>query len=219
MFGRAGRNAIIDLLFILLLSFVALFFLAFTMAAAKQKEEATEANDNNILITMRWQKDNDIDLWLRLPDKRKVWYQNRDEPPAHLDVDVVCWRKFKNDLGIEVAIEDSEEIITIRSVLAGEYAVNVHYYSAQGLSVETQVKIMVQDVKNKRILYYGEKTLERVWEETPFVKFTVADKGKGKYWVEKVYTDRPEFFVNAQPPDRSTDDMGQEDDYNPEESD
>jgi len=196
MFGRVGKNVIIDLLFNLLLSFVILFILAFWMVSKKDEEEKTK-NGNNILITMRWKSDNDMDLWLRLPDGRQVGYNKRDEPPAHLDVDVVSWRKYYQQDGMEYIIEDNEEIVTIRSVLEGEYAVNVHYYSCQSVKegTPTEVEIMVQDVKNKSIVYVGKHSITDVRSETHFVKFSVVAGKKGSYYVKKVYTDRPTYFV------------------------
>ena len=162
------NKAVIDLLFILLLSFVALFFLAFVQVNEPTKKDANANNDNHILITMRWETNNDMDLHLRLPDDRRIFYANRDQPPAHLDVDVVAWRRYKregyspdmshgDDYGYEseygynydeynhgeyaheqeaqeeeYIIKLNEEIITVRNILAGEYVVNVHYFSDRG---------------------------------------------------------------------------------------
>lgn len=202
MFNRVSNNVVIDLLFNLLLSFVALFFLAFVMVNdPKEKEEAAK-NDNNILITMRWKMDNDIDLWLKLPDGRMVWYSNRDEPPAHLDVDVVQWRRYHQPDGSEYVIEDSEEIITIRSILEGEYAVNAHYYSAQKVDPEkpVEVEIIVQDVKTGHIVYAGKKEISMKEREVNFVRFTVEQykdySGRPKFLIKDIYTDRPTFFIN-----------------------
>ena len=52
MFNKISKNVIIDLLFNLLLSFAALFFLAFMMVSEPEEEKEKESkNDNNILIT------------------------------------------------------------------------------------------------------------------------------------------------------------------------
>lgn len=221
------NKTVVDLLFILLMTFVALFFLAFVQVNEPVEEKANANNDNNILITMRWKTNNDMDLHLRLPDDRRIFYANRDQPPAHLDVDVVAWRRYQRegyspdmshdhyygdhnydegdygeyeqeheDQEGEYIIKLNEEIITIRDVLAGEYVVNVHYFSDRGYGDQPiEVEIVVQDVKNKNMIYADKKIINIPRSETYFVKFTVVDEGKGKYKVKEVYSDRPTYFI------------------------
>lgn len=201
MWNPASSTVMKDMLFNLLVAFIALFYLTFIMISTKKQEEEEAKNDNNILITMRWKTDNDIDLWLRLPDGRKIWYSNRDEPPAHLDVDVVSWRRYKRSDGTEGIIDINEEIITIRGILGGEYAVNAHYFSARSVDpmLPIEVEILVQDIKNKKILYADVKKMDMSQKEVHFVKFTVSPfRRQGdieRYLIEKIYTDRPTYFV------------------------
>lgn len=223
MFGKV----VTDLLFTLLMCFVCLFFLAFVMVNEPQEEDANAKNDNNILITMRWETNNDMDLHLKLPDGRRIFYANRDEPPGHLDVDVVAWRRYQRDgynndmshenyygaegphdygeyegehivKGEEYVIKLNEEIITIRDVLPGEYIVNVHYFSERGYGTKPiVVEVVVQDVKNKRMIYADKKTIRMPRSETYFVKFTVVaqKRNKYKYKIKEIYTDRPTYFI------------------------
>ena len=202
MFNKAARNVIIDLLFNLLLSFVVLFFLAFLMITKKDEEEkANTQNDNHILVMMRWSTNNDIDLCVRLPDGRRVGYNNRDEPPVHLDVDVVRWRQYQDGYGNEHTITTNEEITTIRDVLAGEYVVNIHYYSKAGLEdPTTEVEILIQDVQHRKVLFAGTKTVTVPNIETHVVRFTVNDegedsKGKKRFSVSRIFDDRPSYFL------------------------
>ena len=44
-------------------------------------------------------------------------------------------------------------------------------------------------------LWSGNKRISSPRSETHFVKFTVIDEGDNKYRVEKVYDDRPTYFV------------------------
>lgn len=225
-------KTVVDLLFILLLIFVCLFFLAFVQINKPVEEQSNANNDNNILITMRWKTNNDMDLHLKLPDDRRVFYANRDQPPAHLDVDVVAWRRYQregyspdmshdeyydgheggynydynqHDYGEyeaehqpqeeEYIIKLNEEIITIRDVLEGEYVVNVHYFNDRGYGDQPiEVEIVVQDVKNKKMLYAGKKVINAPRSETYFVRFTVVETKTG-YKVEEVYSDRPTYFI------------------------
>ena len=219
-------KSFLDLLFNLVFAFMVLFFVSFVMINDPKEEDAQAKNDNHILITMNWETNNDMDLWLRLPDGRKCGYSARDIPPAHLDVDVVAWRRYtrqgyqpdmsheqyyddeeyRGDYGEyqgehevqpeEYVITENEEIITVRNILAGEYAVNVHYFSDRGYGRQPiKVKIMVQDIRNKSMIWAGEKEIDIPRDEVHFVKFTVVDTGNGHYKIEKVYTDRPTYFV------------------------
>jgi uncharacterized protein YfaP (DUF2135 family) len=221
------NKVVVDILFILLMSFVALFFLAFVQINKPVEEEANAKNDNNILITMRWTTNNDMDLHLKLPDGRRIFYANRDEPPAHLDVDVVAWRRYQRDgyspdmshdsyydeSGYggydygeyeqehqtndgEYVIKINEEIVTIRDVLEGEYIVNVHYFSARGYGDQPiEVEVVVQDVKNKKMIYADKKIIRRARSETHFVRFTITGGKKNRYTITKVYSDRPTYFI------------------------
>jgi len=199
MWNKISQTVSMDMLFNLLLAFIALFYITFIMISIAKQENKDAKSDNNILITMRWKTDNDMDLWLKLPDERKVWYSNRDEPPAHLDVDVVAWRRYKLPDGKDYEIKNNEEIITIRDILSGEYAVNVHYFSARNVdpAEPIEVEVLVQDVKNKTIIYFGTKTITMKQPETHFVRFTIELMPGNTYQVKNVYTDRPTYFVGG----------------------
>jgi hypothetical protein len=197
MFNRDTQTVTTDMLFNLLLTFIAIFFFTFLMVSVQtKKQEESVQNDNNILITMRWQDDCDVDLWIQLPDGRRVWYSNRDEPPAHLDVDVVSWRKYNQETGEQHIIKDNEEVITIRGVLRGEYIVNAHLY--RGGIEPIDVIILVQDVKNRTVIYTGTKKVSLGEREVNFVRFTVDSlehQKKGEFHIKDVYIDRPVYIV------------------------
>jgi len=210
------------MLFNLLLTFIAIFFFTFLMVSVQtKKQEESVQNDNNILITMRWQEDCDVDLWIQLPDGRRIWYSNRDEPPAHLDVDVTTWRKYNQQTG-EYTIKDNEEVVTIRGVLEGEYTVNAHLYNTRNCRGPVETTIMVQDVRNRTVIYAGTKKVSVMEREVNFVKFTVdsaplstakrqfrssapetqingpqgeGSSHRGEYHIKDVYTDRPSYIV------------------------
>lgn len=200
--------------------FVCLFFLAFVQINDPKEKKENANNNNNILITMNWETNNDMDLWLKLPNGKHVGYSSRDHAPAHLDVDVVAWRRYRRDnyspsMKVEsdygefgeftqeheqqegeYIIKNNEEIISIRDVMPGEYVVNVHYYSARGYQkTPINVGVLVQDVKNERIIYYDEKKITSSDIETHFVKFTIVEYGNEHYLIEKIYDDRPTYFL------------------------
>ena len=163
------------------------------MQMNQPNNDASIENDNNILISMSWKDNCDIDLWLLLPNGKKVFYNNRDEPPAHLDVDVVSWRKYDTESGSHV-IKDNQEIISIRSIMPGEYAVNGHLFSSV-YEGQVKVDVLIQDVKNHQVIYHGSMTLNSINRQQHFAKFTVTETDKNTYKVDNIYTDRPIFFV------------------------
>lgn len=189
MFNRVT----IDLLFNLLLIFVCLFFISFLQIREKKKNENLKYK-SNIVITMSWKTNNDMDLWLLLPDGRKVGYPSREQPPAHLDVDIVRWKKFEYN-GQKFSTKNNEEVISIRDILPGEYTINVHYYNNNNYGSDPiKVQILVQDIQNSKIIYAGSKIISQPRSETHFVKFTVL-KEKGGYSISNIYTDRPTYFI------------------------
>lgn len=212
----------IDLLFNLLLIFVCLFFLAFIQINDSENDDANIDNKNSIMITMRWEANNDMDLWLMLPNGKHVGYSKRDVPPAHLDVDVVAWRRFRTQednynqiyspsgnfgehdkeheiVPGEYVIRKNEEIISIRNAIAGEYVVNVHYFSDRGYkNTPIRVEVLAYDVRNRRVIYAGAKYISRQREETHYVKFTVMSTEGREYKITNVYTDRPTYFVGKE---------------------
>jgi len=177
-------------LFNLLLSFVALFFLSFLLVNKPQKKEKENVRSNDlVLITMTWEANCDMDLWVRLPDNRYVGYSRREEPPVHLDTDVVKWRKFN-----DIVMKQNQEISSIRGVLPGQYTVNVHYFSPRQHKGPVKVSIMIQNVQSRKIIYMGEKKILKPYSETHFVKFTVEET-KSSFKITDIVNDRPEFFI------------------------
>lgn len=193
--NSSSTKVVTDILFDLLFSVLVLFFLFFLMVKIQREGETNDAkSDSNFLVCMRWEKNNDIDLWLKLPNGQRVGYPSRDKPPAHLDVDVVALRKYVDSTG-EHVISPSEEIVSIRGILPGEYVVNAHYFSPGWDPGPTEVEIFIQDVKNRQVLFVGKRTIQNAGDEVHFVKFRVDRTTNGGYMVGGVHTDRPEYFL------------------------
>ncbi len=195
LFNKATSLIFIDLLLNLVLTYLILFALAFILINDTSSKNQTK-NSNNILISMAWDLDCDIDLWLLMPDGSKIYYNRRDNPPAHLDVDVKRWRRYKYpDTGEIYTIKNNEEIISIRGIMDGKYVVNAHAYDLHNVKDSINVDILIQDVGNSKIIYAGSKTLRREVVEQSFVTFTVNDLKNDNYDISEVYTNRPEYFV------------------------
>lgn len=188
-----------DLLFNLLLTFVALFFLSFILVNDPTEDEATTDNRNRILISMNWNTDTDVDLWVKLPDGRKVYYGNRQEDPLFLDLDIVSFGTYRNPDGTWHTIDNNEEIVTVRGVLAGEYVVNGHYFSNRAQAEPFEVEVVIRDIDHRRIIWAGKQTFSDQGSEKHFVKFTVVEtvvvNDEQRFRIEDVTTSRTEYVV------------------------
>ena len=129
---KANAIAAIDLLLNLLMLFIVIAAIAIAKMARPDSGKAVEMKAE-LIIEMTWPDGNfdDLDLWLRLPDRRKVGFNNKDVGVATLDRDD---RGGYGDTyfgpgGQIQVIRVNKELMTIRANLPGKYVVNVHYYN------------------------------------------------------------------------------------------
>lgn len=214
MFSTYANRSMNDLLFNLILVFIILFSLSFILIneSKKAQDRANVQSESNILITMDWDANVDMDLWLLMPDQKKVGYPCREVPPAHLDIDVTCWRSYRNPDGEDVLLKHNQEIIAIKGIEPGTYVVNTFEFSSI-IKEPLDVTVSVFDVKNKKVIYTGTKTIKFGREEATFVKFDVEAHSESRhmyYSVTNVDTETQTKFVLQQPQD-----MGNNQQYDP----
>ena len=194
----------IDLLFNLLITFVALFFLSFILIAEPTEDEEKVDSDALFIVTMTWDEDNDIDLWMLMPTQDKVFYGRREVGPAYLDLDVVRTGSYTGTDGVRFMVRPNQEIITIRGfALAGKHTINAHFFG--GIQVPTTVSIVVTDVRLRKIVWAGERTFGAVGTERHFVQLNVVKKvvdggKKTIYQAEVVDRASPVYFIKPIPP-------------------
>lgn len=172
MFNKATSGVVTDLLFNLLLTFVCLFFLAFILVADPKEEEAGLEQDSLFLITMTWEDDVDLDIWVGLPHGKKVYYANRESGPVYLDVDVVTWKRFTDSSGMTVFVKPNQEIVSIRGgALEGKHIINAHYFG--GSLSGTVATIVIHDVKRRNVVWTGTKEFTFSGQEQHFVTLDI----------------------------------------------
>jgi allantoicase len=78
-----------------------------------------------------------------------------------------------------------QEVVTIRSIVPGEYVVNAHYYETKeidrndpktGQPVEAILSVIKVNPKAE-VVYYGQATLESRGKEVTMTRFTVTPNG------------------------------------------
>lgn len=124
------------------------------------------------VVVMSWPySDNDIDLWLKQPDDRIVYWRNPRSPIAHLEQD---------DTGIygdDRRAADNVERMVIRTIEPGEYIVNVHGYAAWAVPVPVTVTLWRLEGADARV-YHVQLVVRSNGAELTAFRFTLDANGK-----------------------------------------
>lgn len=192
---RSGNYnlALLDMLFAMCLAYAILFMISLLMV--KPAAPPTESNvklSAQLLITMTWPDDSmdDIDLWVQLPDGRKVWYQSPSGGSAALERDDLgalsdIVPKSAEDQTMEW-IKLNKEIITIRANTPGRYVVAGHVFKvhtfAKGFSATHPLpyEIKFEAVKlnpTAKIIATGGGTVYKTNDRVTAFAFTIDGAG------------------------------------------
>jgi hypothetical protein len=128
---KANAVAAIDLLLNLLMLFVVVAAIA--IAQMNQPSQAQSVDlKAELVIELTWADRNfdDLDLWVMLPDGRKVGFTDKDAGVATLDRDDrgAFGDTYAREPGEMEVIPVNKEATAIRAILPGRYVVNVHYF-------------------------------------------------------------------------------------------
>lgn len=122
----------IDLLFNQLLAFAMLLLIAMLLIRPPTTDGAVKLRAE-ILLAMDWPEQalDDIDLWLMLPDGRKVHFRNKEVDFATLERDDLgALNDFYTDgNGVRQLTPVNREVITLRAIVPGRYIVAAHVYA------------------------------------------------------------------------------------------
>jgi hypothetical protein len=195
MLNKRTSSAMIDLLFNLLLTFVVLFFLSFLMVNDPQEDEVSDIiSSSTYIITMNWDQDCDIDIWVEPPSGNKVYYGRRESGPVHLDLDVVRHRAFTASDGEIIMLTDNQEIVNIRGILEGEYVINAHYFGNGG-EIDVPVQFIIQDVKGRSVVWAGSVIMHNVGHEVHVVRMVVLKSSQPGYPITQIIEGKPKMIV------------------------
>lgn len=122
-----------DVVMIAALGFIILFIAAFLQIRPPTKTDATIKPRAEILLAMNWPDGalDDIDMWVMLPDGRKVNFRNRDVDYITLERDDLgAISDFYTDgAGERKLTLINREVMTIRAIVPGRYVVSAHVYT------------------------------------------------------------------------------------------
>ena len=139
---------------------------------SKQEEEVPPGS---VVVQAEWQEgiDVDIDLWVQAPNDMPVGYSNKGSKYFNL---------LRDDLGTTGDVTPlNMEYSYSRGQPAGEYAVNLHYFTKRGKVPSTiVVKVRISVVQNRKMVVIFERTvtLTIVGQEITVQRFTLDDQGK-----------------------------------------
>lgn len=169
----------IDLLFNTLLGFSFLFLVSLLFINPKA-DQAKVDKQAEYIITATWPKNlaDDVDLWMRSPVGHTVSYLAKEAGWLNLE------RDDRGELNDALEIDGkkevhpiNQEIITIRKRQAGEYIVNLYYYTAKSRK-PVPVDIRIDRINPKyEIVYRKTIELKNQDEEVTAVRFTIKEDG------------------------------------------
>jgi hypothetical protein len=157
-----------------------LFFIALLAMNLEAKDGKIDPKAE-FIITMSWPDSHpdDVDLYVEDPGGNIVWYHEREAGFMVLDRDD---RGGANNAitvnGHKFASPIRQETVSIRSIVAGEYTVNVnHFLATTGRPVPVTVKVEKLN-PTVEVVYYDTTTLDHAGQESTAVRFNVAESGK-----------------------------------------
>ncbi|MEJ8847866.1 hypothetical protein [Variovorax rhizosphaerae] len=169
-----------DMLFNMLIAFVFCFIVALLAMNPKALKAGDVRSKAEYLITVDWpdRNPNDIDTWVQDPAGNLVWFRQREAGLMYLD------RDDRGDANASTLVDGHrimspfrEEVVTIRGIVPGEFAVNVQYYqSRDGRPVEVTVAVTKVNPRAE-IVFNGKVTLARPGDEATAARFTILPDG------------------------------------------
>ncbi len=174
-----GPDAFTDVLFNSLLGFAFMFVIAFSLMS-DPGQTGNVAAKAEVLITVRWPDGHpdDIDAVVEDPAGNLVWYHNQDTGLMHLDRD--DRGTFADRIlidGREVSNPINQETVSLRSLVPGEYVVNLLHYKAN-YSAPVPVSVTVEKLNPEvSVIYYGSHELTGTGSELTAVRFVLDAEG------------------------------------------
>jgi hypothetical protein len=175
--------AFTDLLFNVLIGFAFLFIIAFILINPVEDTKKIDSKAE-FMVIMQWDDESvyDIDLWMQDPLKNVAGFPNKEAGWLHLDRDDLGQA---NDVvtmfdGQTKLMKQNREIMTVRGIVAGEYIVNAHFYSAKASPYKItpmDVHITVLKINPYREVHTGLVTLTGPGDEETIVRFKVNKDG------------------------------------------
>lgn len=171
-----------DLLFNMLLAFVAMFVLAFSLASQQNDPKDTNAKiSGQYMIELTWndESDDDVDLWVEGPGGL-VFYRQRETGNMYLDRDDLgrANEVVQTAMG-PVEIKNNKEIVIIRNLVPGEYIVNLFAYTIRS-QPPISANVVLTRLSPWNVITGKSVVLNGNGDEKTVFRFTVGADGSVK---------------------------------------
>lgn len=173
-------RAFLDLLFNCLLGFVLLFMVSFMMIEI-EKRKANITTKAEFVATLTWDLgcSDDVDIWLRDPMGKILFFQEKEKGVMHLDRDDLGSTKDKVFLpdGAEVYYPYNQEIVTIRGAISGMWILNIHMYKKKELGA-ANVEVKLEKLNPRvSLIFCKSYVMEEEKEEITVARFEMDSTG------------------------------------------
>ncbi len=156
---------------------LALIILAFHINPPKNEDAENERARGNVRVEVIWDQNTnvDIDTWVQAPGDTPVGYSNLNGRVFNL---------VRDDLGSYADLtEMNYEVAFSRGIPAGEWTINLHWFSNSQGAVEVPVKVLItmkkddSDASKTAPLTIMSKhvILKRVGQELTVIRFTTDE--------------------------------------------
>lgn len=156
--------ALNDFLFIMLLGFFSLLFLAFLLINPIAKEGKIDPK-TEMMILVEWPDKSivDIDVWIKGPEGTVVSYQRKDGKYIILERDDLGANSDEMLVDGKIQkIERNIETVSINKLIPGEYIINIHNYSYEYSSM------LHMDIITKNTEEYPTPVTVKIFKIDPF---------------------------------------------------
>ena len=178
--NKQFQTALIDTLWVLLVSIFGMLVIAITMMhkPAPDNPNTDPVNSGTITVIATWdnKRDDDVDLWVQSPDGQAVGF-----PQKHGAV----FDLLRDDIGTSVELHGiNMENMYSRGAPPGEYAVSLHWYRCNsGCELPETVHVIVDlkpdpTVSSTTHIFEGDITLPRQGVEKMVIRFTLDSNMK-----------------------------------------
>ena len=178
-----GMTAFLDMLWILLAGFGAMFIIAYLMIQPPAKN-ADVIKRAEYIIVLEWEQSSpdDVDLWVMNPKGDVVSFRSKSAGFMNLEKDDLGWSNdtITDEYGVKTIIKINREVVTLRGVVAGEYQVMLHVFSRKYLggikgfvTTPTEFTIEVIKINPYGVVYKRSAVYTTRGQEISLVRFTV----------------------------------------------
>jgi len=175
---RRKSNSFTDFLFNILLVFLVMLAILLMLPKKPQEAEGDIQVKAEYLIILTWDEAStvDLDLWIKLPSDRIIFFKQKSGQGIRLERDDLG---STSDMVGSIVVPINEEIATIRGTRPGEYIINAHVYGNLGQPMsELRASLRIVQLNPYFETFKSSHLFTEIDEEHTFVRIIIDDKGK-----------------------------------------